>query len=229
MELQMGIFLSTLPARGATGRQRPDLQRHQISIHAPREGSDLRAAPQSAPQPISIHAPREGSDRRSPPPTAASTTFLSTLPARGATHCGRKRGQNGPDFYPRSPRGERPGRCPRPARRSAFLSTLPARGATKDATPSASSNSISIHAPREGSDFAELLPSARGHYFYPRSPRGERRLGAHRLSAGLGDFYPRSPRGERRLFTLSGGVNLGYFYPRSPRGERRSTTGRYGF
>ena len=33
--------------------------------------------------------------------------------------------------------------------------------------------------------------------FYPRSPRGERHLGAHRLSAGLGDFYPRSPRGER--------------------------------
>ena len=67
--------------------------------------------------------------------------------------------------------------------------------------------------------------------FYPRSPRGERRvatpasageagisihapregsdrLGAHRLSAGLGDFYPRSPRGERlellqRLFVAA--------------------------
>ena len=56
------------------------------------------------------------------------------------------------DFYPRSPRGERPG--------SELLSAL--------------GGMISIHAPREGSD-----QLGGGHRlglgnFYPRSPRGER-------------------------------------------------------
>ena len=58
--------------------------------------------------------------------------FLSTLPARGATSsapwtpCGPR------NFYPRSPRGERPGARPSIVRRCG----------------------ISIHAPREGSDGA---------------------------------------------------------------------------
>ena len=102
---------------------------------------------------ISIHAPREGSDELG--------------------RCGTAdRG----DFYPRSPRGERPG-----AGRWLLLA-----------------QEISIHAPREGSDnctgpelreelkFLSTLP-ARGatgqailwflpvRHFYPRSPRGERR------------------------------------------------------
>ena len=36
-----------------------------------------------------------------------------------------------------------------------------------------------------------------GDYFYPRSPRGERRSPPERRWAGYDDFYPRSPRGER--------------------------------
>ena len=80
------IFLSTLPARGATpfGAILPGLA-HQISIHAPREGSDgasskvggrstnfyprsprgerrYRPGRQLRGCAISIHAPREGSD-----------------------------------------------------------------------------------------------------------------------------------------------------------------------
>ena len=57
---------------------------------------------------------------------------------------------------------------------------------------------ISIHAPREGSDFSLARCIGVTVYFYPRSPRGERR---RRLQPGrrLGDdFYPRSPRGERQ-------------------------------
>ena len=56
---------------------------------------------------ISIHAPREGSDGKAVSAPGAPI-FLSTLPARGAT-C-REEGQDpaGQDFYPRSPRGERP-------------------------------------------------------------------------------------------------------------------------
>ena len=58
------IFLSTLPARGATLAYMPHLQKEIISIHAPREGSDLPGlpAPVVTTLTISIHAPREGSD-----------------------------------------------------------------------------------------------------------------------------------------------------------------------
>ena len=70
--LQYTRFLSTLPARGATGDKRVYFQKRPISIHAPREGSDTDA-------------------------TACKVTevlFLSTLPARGAT--GPATGDRGP-------------------------------------------------------------------------------------------------------------------------------------
>ena len=110
----------------------PMLANLGISIHAPREGSDgFSGRWVEAHKDISIHAPREGSDWHDLADAALCIQFLSTLPARGATaavgaelggreisihapregsdcHCGKKRGQNGPDFYPRSPRGERP-------------------------------------------------------------------------------------------------------------------------
>ena len=104
-----------------------------ISIHAPREGSDGDLVDDYIRRlDISIHAPREGSDAPPGRLVLVGTIFLSTLPARGATSClapGFKRVRN---FYPRSPRGERPytvafiGPC------LIFLSTLPARGATSN-------------------------------------------------------------------------------------------------
>ena len=57
------IFLSTLPARGATQTVTIFLLTGIISIHAPREGSDLgRMHLAGITAKISIHAPREGSD-----------------------------------------------------------------------------------------------------------------------------------------------------------------------
>ena len=148
------IFLSTLPARGATKAARRSVAwRARISIHAPREGSDQRLllldlgqvvisihAPREgsdgqssilAPQcGISIHAPREGSDKGSPRlyryrqisihapregsdsiwarASTWSVLFLSTLPARGATSMMGGIQWTSTNFYPRSPRGERP-------------------------------------------------------------------------------------------------------------------------
>ena len=58
---------------------------------------------------ISIHAPREGSDDAVLALAATCATFLSTLPARGATLCFLRN-----DLYD-----------------AGFLSTLPARGATE--------------------------------------------------------------------------------------------------
>ena len=101
---------------------------------------------------ISIHAPREGSDKASTIPKATTTSFLSTLPARGATIIGYQEFRVQDDFYPRSPRGERP--------------AAPRHGWW--------GRSISIHAPREGSDYTLHPQNDRVLHFYPRSPRGER-------------------------------------------------------
>src|SRR5699024_9523793 len=55
-----------------------------------------------------------------------------------------------------------------------FLSTLPARGATALRKQPTRCCSISIHAPREGSDCSMLSCLTVQDNFYPRSPRGER-------------------------------------------------------
>ena len=82
-----GTFLSTLPAWGATVKAR----------RAVRE-----------PSKISIHAPRVGSDTNRQLPTDELKKFLSTLPAWGATMLAVISIVAWPNFYPRSPRGERP-------------------------------------------------------------------------------------------------------------------------
>ena len=123
---------------------------------------------------ISIHAPRTGSD-------IVALDILNKMN----------------DFNPRSPHGERHRRLAEFCYRTQFQSTLPARGATGRITRTERHASISIHAPRTGSDdraskvascrarFQSTLP-ARGatfiilvtwgleQYFNPRSPHGER-------------------------------------------------------
>ena len=171
------IFLSTLPARGATVYHRV----HQppkcaISIHAPREGSDKQHDAVHGLCNISIHAPREGSDggetcaAGSPPanfyPRSPRGERLGRVPLGLAypfeisIHAPREGSDqflvlltvDKQNFYPRSPRGERPISRPSAKRSNGFLSTLPARGAT-------------------GETCAAGSPPAN---FYPRSPRGER-------------------------------------------------------
>ena len=198
---QCAEFLSTLPARGATAGQQVAIYQFVISIHAPREGSDrpcrglvLRA------REISIHAPREGSDRTVFLSGSLMHTFLSTLPARGATFTIYPISDWEKNFYPRSPRGERrkvPMGCilgfrnfyprsPRGERRcngccktcnKRFLSTLPARGAT--ALP--------------------LKISISPEHFYPRSPRGERRTARFRLRRGFSFLSTLPARGATFL------------------------------
>ena len=127
---------------------------------------------------------------------------------------------------------------------------------------------ISIHALREEGDshaykdYAAIIaflstPSARratgwphlrpagAIYFYPRPPRGGRRVCPPPMWTGCRNFYPRPPRGGRpcassvlhrqkaflstpsaRRATFifpSGIVRLTYFYPRPPRGGRLQT------
>ena len=165
--------------------ERPQQYWHNMCIYchfyprSPRGERRDAAVLQALPQAISIHAPRVGSDARPYVRDSKTGKFLSTLPAWGATalrwpHQGMR-----PNFYPRSPRGERLHYILTPSVSSLFLSTLPAWGAT----------------------------CTLGHLyqlyinFYPRSPRGER-LDALDGESDAGDFYPRSPRGERPIVDM---------------------------
>ena len=103
----------------------------RISIHAPRMGSDrtLLCERHRIPR-ISIHAPRMGSDAGRCPAIRVVTHFNPRSPDGERRHL--VRGHRGaiPDFNPRSPDGERP----------------------LEITVSAKDKTISIHAPRMGSD-----------------------------------------------------------------------------
>ena len=69
--------------------------------------------------------------------------------------------------------------------------------------------SISIHALLAESDDTTLFFGRFAHYFYPRSPCGERLRSRSRRSP-IPDFYPRSPCGERHVAqqVFSAGVQI---------------------
>ena len=60
---------------------------------------------------------------------------------------------------------------------SRFQSTLPVGGATLPEDVCHAFDTISIHAPRGGSDFGRSLQHRAWQYFNPRSPWGERQHG----------------------------------------------------
>ena len=127
-------FQSTLPARGATRKDGKTVEADKISIHAPRTGSDAALQEIKAILlEISIHAPRTGSDER------LVVCKMSDI-----------------DFNPRSPHGERLNVSSIQCSQYVFQSTLPARGATITGSASAWVQTISIHAPRTGSDSRPL-------------------------------------------------------------------------
>ena len=103
-------------------------------------------------------------------------------------------------FYPRSPCGERPqaairntyrwqisihallaesdpAQAERPKRQRLFLSTLSLRRATRRWSKCSCAGRISIHALLAESDSTSERLFMPSHYFYPRSPCGERRSG----------------------------------------------------
>ena len=147
--------------------------RMQISIHAPRTGSDAAKEALVRAATISIHAPRTGSDN---PPGKDPRGHLDFNPRspHGERHWQRRSRAGSAHFNPRSPHGER------------LISGEHNRIIL----------SISIHAPRTGSDDRQPVLRLDGRHFNPRSPHGERPFAA---SAGQksANFNPRSPHGER--------------------------------
>ena len=144
-------FQSTLPARGATLAPVLCGGREYFNPRSPHgERLELRGL-RIVDLAISIHAPRTGSDFSCAAFAVASSPFQSTLPARGAT------------IHTTSL-----------LRGHIFQSTLPARGATQRRKASYPHISISIHAPRTGSDIRLDIVLLFPMHFNPRSPHGER-------------------------------------------------------
>ena len=169
-------FQSTLPARGATLSSIELIQRDKhFNPRSPRgERLTCRILILTL-RVFQSTLPARGATR-TVLAAGESHKFQSTLPARGATSFRRSFRHLIPHFNPRSPRGERPRasgctlpaiahfnpRSPRGERRTSplssrrvksFQSTLPARGATILTATNIVNPPISIHAPREGSDF----------------------------------------------------------------------------
>ena len=194
------VYRNFYPRSPRGERHRPekgDRPAGRISIHAPREGSDVFSYGD-----IELfhdfypRSPR-GERRNAMDDMGGISSFLSTLPARGATYSmGTALSTRAISIHAPREGSDSSGEVTE-SPVYVFLSTLPARGATRG----------SCRCPR------------RSQYFYPRSPRGERLvLDGDRL-VHQGDFYPRSPRGERRRSTRPLRCRP-HFYPRSPRGER---------
>ena len=200
--------------------RREEARRRKISIHAPRTGSDADAALRmAAAMQFQSTLPARGATDGYYCEVAPTGTFQSTLPARGATCHLLPRGIPIIYFNPRSPHGERLFRpvpdgtygafqSTLPARGATasirflvdgavFQSTLPARGATFPALSPTKRSTISIHAPRTGSDNALMTAVYSAGHFNPRSPHGERHT-CHRYHLHhVCNFNPRSPHGER--------------------------------
>ena len=125
----------------------------------PARGATARSAAARLALQISIHAPREGSDAGLPLRLYQVSNISIHAPREGSDLMNT---------------GSEPSE-------QAFLSTLPARGATLSAQRGCWQIRISIHAPREGSDSTPPRPVRPPTNFYPRSPRGERRIGGDLL------------------------------------------------
>ena len=124
---------------------------------------------------ISIHALLAESDEDADTQLQNSIEFLSTLSLRRATFRPCDRQSMGPDFYPRSPCGERPRIIDPTYGQEVFLSTLSLRRATGPlSTLPIGTVFLSTLSLRRATGTHTANAPAYG-YFYPRSPCGERR------------------------------------------------------
>ena len=166
------IFLSTLPAWGATEGDKPDASPDAISIHAPRVGSD--AAHYGGVSSHSDFYPRSprGERRAGYSLGLSIDKFLSTLPAWGATWWAILKDICDALFLSTLPAWGATRHWQTGHKRTRqFLSTLPAWGATLVHISALDGESISIHAPRVGSDQADWWSVGRNIMISIHAPR----------------------------------------------------------
>ena len=145
--------------------------------------------------------PARGATAIRPAPTLPSS-FLSTLPARGATAAAERAGENSFNFYPRSPRGERLFQQHTGAGEIIqFLSTLPARGATDKTDTYDPADKFLSTLPARGAT-AFLLQALDCFPFLSTLPARGATLLPLWFGGAMKYFYPRSPRGERHRLAL---------------------------
>ena len=174
---------------------------------------------------------------------AAEATFLSTLPARGATLPIPPSAMPMRYFYPRSPRGERHWAFPGRWRCQRISIHAPREGSDVDARPANTDPSISIHAPREGSDVGIVIVGGPIRVISIHAPRegSDRKFEAMGIPVNrkfLSTLPARgatavdckahrgskisihAPREGSDWLRLGSETFTSHFYPRSPRGER---------
>ena len=108
------------------------------------------------------------------PITVSISQFLSTISLRRATVPWPTVSPPTPNFYPRSPCGERRQKQPTQTAQKPFLSTLSLRRATCSDHVIYVFGGISIHALLAESDARISTSQTTSPDFYPRSPCGER-------------------------------------------------------
>ena len=193
-----------------------------LSTPSARRATDvpLRAAAHSS---ISIHALREEGDLK-------HRTILQTQT----------------DFYPRPPRGGRPGWRPRPPSHCNFY-PRPPRGGRHGGLSGIFQVGISIHALREEGDLVALRPDPLDGRFL--STPSARRATSARFGCSVGKQFLSTPSARRATFrdgrpdllrcisihalreegdkgSLTKAFSGWYFYPRPPRGGRPATKSR---
>ena len=142
---------------------------------------------------ISIHAPREGSDQHDFDIKEAYPKFQSTLPVRGATALHYNAVGQLQVFQSTLPVRGATTQTPIKKPCSTFQSTLPVRGATEGGAQCRHCRLISIHAPREGSDWAQRLIGEEFLSISIHAPREGSDYSRTLLRGWEADFNPRSP------------------------------------
>ena len=164
------------PPRGGRRSRKGDRRKSpSISTHALREEGDVRYCGQFFPRVISTHALREEGD------------------AHHTRDPVDKR-----DFYPRPPRGGRPGTAKPFTRRRNFYPRPPRGGRHGEWEAYFNSQSISTHALREEGDLGFRLEWKSIGDFYPRPPRG----GRHHIICNTAIEYEFLPTPSARRATL---------------------------
>ena len=220
------VFLSTPSARRATNCVMGYITIFTISIHALREEGD-RGMRRGSPGLRNFYPrPPRGGRRRGQQARGVTKVFLSTPSARRATR--RRARRNGVGAI--------------------SIHALREEGDSNTSYQRAMADMISIHALREEGDAIIVSVGLILSNFYPRPPRGGRRLvgtddcESHDISIHAlreeGDFvlcdrfssflrFLSTPSARRATSTLAGVVTLAsHFYPRPPRGGRRGRSPR---
>ena len=191
----------------------------RISIHAPRTGSDLRRLP--SPDSRGHFNPRSPHGERptAPKELLRAVVFQSTLPARGATLRKTPHGAIATIFQSTLPaRGATPAAVILADIRL-FQSTLPARGATGRFVAAIYEFTISIHAPRTGSDrrYTIRISGTSGISIHAPRTGSDLRLPRSRWRGSISIHAPRTGSDSLRPGNPS---RRSHFNPRSPHGER---------